>query len=91
MALVFIDPTTNKDYATEASTTLNKKINGDGLLEIKLFQTENNKKFLNEIGKMWRVSNIEGNGDKREYVIISVSKKTISKKPSVTIVAREKV
>lgn len=91
MALVFIDPTTNKDYATEASTTLNKKINGDGLLEIKLFQTENNKKFLNEIGKMWRVSNIEGNGDKREYVIISVSKKTISKKPSVSIVAREKV
>lgn len=91
MSLVFIDPTNNQDYTVEATTTLNKKINGDGLLEVRLFETKENADFINKVGKLWWVSNVEGNGDKRKYVIISINKKTVNKKPTISIVAREKV
>ena len=91
MSLVFIDPTNNQDYTVEATTALNKKINGDGLLEVRLFETKENADFINKVGKLWWVSNVEGNGDKRKYVIISINKKTVNKKPTISIVAREKV
>ena len=85
----FIDPTNNQDYTVEATTTLNKKINGDGLLEVRLFETKENADFINKVGKLWWVSNVEGNGDKRKYVIISINKNS-KQKPTISIVAREK-
>lgn len=52
-----------------------KKVNVDGVLIFDILENKYIYEVINVIGKRWIVSYVEGENDKKEYVIIVIDRK----------------
>ncbi len=89
MALVLTDPQGNT-YIAQAPTQENENANADGMLQVKLIENEQTKGFINKVGELWTITNVSGENDKREYVVVLVEPERWKDKMTVKVTARLK-
>ena len=69
-------------------TKLNEKLNEDGSLDIEIVENSATFDTIGAITKMWTLSNINGDGDPREYRIVMLDRTTVGERQKLTIKAR---
>lgn len=69
-------------------TKLNDKLNEDGSLDIEIVENPATFDAMGSITKMWTLSNINGDGDPREYRIVMLDRTTVGERQKLTIKAR---
>lgn len=89
MSLVLTDPQ-GKSYMVQAPTQEEENANADGMLQVKIIENEQTKEFIDKIGELWTVTNVTGENDKREYVVVLVEPERWKDKMTVTLTARLK-
>ncbi|WMM09759.1 phage tail protein [Staphylococcus simulans] len=89
MALVLTDPQ-GLSYMAQAPTQEDENANADGMLQVKLIENEQTKEFIDKIGELWTITNVTGENDKREYVVVLVEPERWKDKMTVTLTARLK-
>lgn len=89
MALVLTDPK-GLSYMAQAPTQEDENANADGMLQVKLIENEQTKEFIDKIGELWTITNVTGENDKREYVVVLVEPERWKNKMTVTLTARLK-
>ncbi|HCU9618710.1 TPA: phage tail protein, partial [Staphylococcus aureus] len=78
------------EHAIYVSTKINKKLNEDSTLDIDIVENASTFDAIGAITKMWTVTNVEGDDDLNEYVIVMLDKSTIGSKIKLSIKARQK-
>lgn len=89
MALVLTDPQ-GKSYMAQAPTQEDENANADGMLQVKLIENEQTKDYIDKIGELWTITNVTGESDQREYVVVLVEPERWKDKMTVTLTARLK-
>lgn len=88
MALILTDIEGN-EYPVHASTNHSEKMSADGMLTFDVIETKENAAFINNISKMWKVTNVKGANDRQRYVVVITSRKAIKNKQTVQVTAKE--
>lgn len=88
MALILTDLTGN-EYPVHAVTNHSEKMSADGMLTFSVIETKENTSFINDISKLWRVTNVKGDNDRQRYVVVITSRKAVKDKQVVEITAKE--
>ncbi|MCE5058165.1 phage tail protein [Mammaliicoccus sciuri] len=88
MALILTDLTGN-EYPVHAVTNHSEKMSADGMLTFSVMETKENTSFINDISKLWRVSNVKGDNDRQRYVVVITSRKAVKDKQVVEVTAKE--
>lgn len=89
MALVLTDPQ-GLSYMAQAPTQEDENANADGMLQVKLIENEQTKDYIDKIGELWTITNVTGESDQREYVVVLVEPERWKDKMTVTLTARLK-
>lgn len=89
MALVLTDPQ-GKSYTAQAPTQEDENANADGMLQVKLIENEQTKDYIDKIGELWTITNVTGENDRREYVVVLVEPERWKDKMTVSLTARLK-
>ncbi|HEC2158272.1 TPA: phage tail protein [Staphylococcus delphini] len=88
MALILTDLTGN-EYPVHAVTNHSEKMSADGMLTFSVIETKENTSFINDISKLWRVTNVKGDNDRQRYVVVITSRKAVKDKQVVEVTAKE--
>ncbi|EZY60623.1 hypothetical protein V060_02599, partial [Staphylococcus aureus R0294] len=86
---ITVKPPKGNGTSIPVETTLIKKVNADGILRFDIVENEYTYEVINAIGKRWIVSRVEGNSDKKEYVLTIIDRKTEDDRQLVECTARE--
>lgn len=86
---ITVKPPKGNGTSIPVETTLIKKVNADGILRFDIVENEYTYEVINAIGKRWIVSRVEGNSDKKEYVLTIIDRKTEGDRQLVECTARE--
>lgn len=77
-------------HAIHVNTKLNEKLNEDSTLDIDMIENASTFDAIGAITKMWTITNVKGEDDLNEYVIVMLDKSTIGNKIKLSIKARQK-
>ncbi|HDE8035352.1 TPA: peptidase, partial [Staphylococcus aureus] len=86
---ITIKPPKGNGAPVPVETTLVKKVNADGVLTFDILEDKYTYEVINAIGKRWIVSHVEGENDKKEYVITVIDRKSEGDRQLVECTARE--
>lgn len=86
---ITIKPPKGNGAPVPVETTLVKKVNADGVLTFDILENKYTYEVINAIGKRWIVSHVEGENDKKEYVITVIDRKSEGDRQLVECTARE--
>ncbi|HDM2905708.1 TPA: phage tail protein, partial [Staphylococcus aureus] len=86
---IIVRPPKGNGAPVPVETTLVKKVNADGVLTFDILENKYTYEVINAIGKRWIVSHVEGENDKKEYVITVIDRKSEGDRQLVECTARE--
>lgn len=80
----------NQAFLLPVTTEVIEKISGESELKFEFVEDEYNKTLIDNISKKWKVTNVNGSEDNKEFVITFIKKESNSKSVKVSVVAKEK-
>lgn len=87
---ILIRPPRGRGIPVYTNTTQTNKLNEDTIIKFEMLEDSTNYDVVRGIGSKWIVSNVEGAGDKRPYVVFMIDRESRGKKQLVTIACRDK-
>ena len=87
---ILISPPRGRGIPVYTNTTQTNKLNEDTIVKFEMLEDEYNYDVIRAIGSKWIITNVEGAGDKRPYVVFMVDRESRGKKQFVTIACRDK-